>query len=71
MKEVEVAKIPTELFKILKFEGVVSSGGKAKSVIESGEVLVNGTTETQKRKKIVPGDIIEFNNEKLKIIFKG
>jgi ribosome-associated protein len=70
MREVEVTKEPVELFKILKFEGVVSSGGEAKSVIESGLVLVNGATETQKRKKIVSGDIIEFNNEEFKIVFK-
>ncbi len=70
MREVEVTKVPVELFKILKFEGLVSSGGEAKSVIESGLVLVNGAVETQKRKKIVPGDIIEFNNENLKIIVK-
>jgi len=71
MREIEVTKIPIELFKILKFGGVTSSGGEAKSVIENGQVLVNGATETQKRKKIVSGDIIEFNNEKLKIVFNG
>jgi len=71
MREVEITKVPVELFKILKFEGIVSSGSEAKAAIESGLVLVNGVTETRKRKKIVPGDIVEINNEKLKIIFNG
>ena len=69
MREVEITKEPVELFKILKFEGIVSSGGEAKSVIEDGLVTVNGTVETQKRKKIVSGDIVEFNSETLKIVF--
>lgn len=67
MRDVEIRKEPVELYKILKFEGMASSGGEAKLVIEQGLVLVNGTVETRKRKKIVSGDIIEFNNEKIQI----
>jgi len=36
-------------------------------VIAEGEVLLNGKVETQKRKKIMSGDIIEFAGEKLHI----
>jgi ribosome-associated protein len=53
---------PVELYKILKFEGLVGSGGEAKQVIAEGHVLVNGHVETRKRKKIVSGDSIEFND---------
>ncbi len=67
MREVEVTIEPVELYKILKFEGLVSSGGEAKSVIANGQVLVNGVLETRKRKKIVSGDIIEFGDEKIRI----
>ena len=67
MKEVGISREPVELYKILKFEGMVSSGGEAKSVIAEGQVLVNGKIETRKRKKIVSGDIIEFNKEKIRI----
>ncbi|RTZ64979.1 MAG: RNA-binding S4 domain-containing protein [Aquificaceae bacterium] len=65
MRDVEMLREPLELFKILKFEGMASSGGEAKSVIDQGLVLLNGVVETQKRKKIVSGDIIEFNGEKI------
>ena len=54
-----------ELFKILKIEGMASSGGEAKAVIAKGQVLVNGEIETQKRKKIIAGDIIEFMGKKI------
>ncbi|MFT7244199.1 MAG: ribosome-associated protein [Candidatus Azotimanducaceae bacterium] len=71
MREVEITKETVELYKILKFEGVVASGGQAKAVIDDGQVLVNGEVETRKRKKIVAGDVIEFMDEKLNIVFKG
>ena len=64
---VEITREPTELFKILKFEGLASSGGEAKAAIAAGQVLLNGAIETQKRKKIVSGDSIEFGDEKIKI----
>lgn len=62
---VEISREPIELYKILKFEGMASSGGQAKVFIASGQVLVNGKSETQKRKKIIPGDTIEFNEDKI------
>ena len=65
MRTVEVHKEPVELYKILKFEGMVGSGGEAKLVISEGFVLVNGEVETRKRKKIISGDIIEFGQEKI------
>lgn len=71
MREVEIIKEPVELFKILKFEGMTSSGGEAKLAIEQGKVLVNGEVETRKRKKIVSGDIIEYASEKLSIKYTG
>ena len=70
MREVDVTKEPVELYKILKFEGMVSSGGEAKSVIAEGQVSVNGKKETRKRNKIFSGDIIEFGNEKIRIQLK-
>ncbi|MBL4681117.1 MAG: RNA-binding S4 domain-containing protein [Pseudomonadales bacterium] len=70
MREVEISREPVELYKILKFESMVTSGGEAKAVIGNGEVRVNGKVETRKRKKIVSGDIIEFENEKIRIQFK-
>lgn len=69
MREVELKKEPVELYKILKFEGLVASGGEAKSVIAEGLVKLNGEIEIRKRKQIVSGDIIEFGQEKLLMNF--
>ena len=70
MKEIEINREPVELYKILKFENIVSSGGEAKTVIDEGQVMVNGLVETRKRKKITSGDIIEFMGNEFKIVLK-
>ena len=63
MKNIFINKEPVELFKILKFEGIASSGAEAKDMIAAGTVLVNGIIEKQKRKKMVAGDTIELHGE--------
>ncbi len=67
MREVLITHEPVELYKILKFESLVDSGGQAKTVIADGLVLVNGAVETRKRRKILNGDVIRFAGEELKI----
>lgn len=70
MKDVFINKERVELCKILKFEGMASSGAEAKAMIAAGTVLVNGIIEKQKRKKMVAGDTIELNSEifRLKVL---
>lgn len=70
MNHIEITKEPVELYKLLKFESLVSSGGEAKYVISLGLVRVNGEVETRKRKKIVSEDLIEFNGETYQIQLK-
>ena len=67
MRTVEIAREPVELYKILKFEGLVTTGGEAKLLIGDGQVTVNGEVETRRRKKIVNGDVIEFRGDRLKV----
>ena len=62
-----INKSPVELYKILKFENIASSGGEAKFMILDGFVQVNGSIETRKRKKITPGDIIQTGGLVLEI----
>ena len=64
MREIKLNKEPVELFKLIKFEGLASSGGEAKMMIEDQMVYVNGEIETRKRKKILAGDIISIGDEK-------
>ena len=69
MREIEISEEPIELYKILKFENMVVSGGEA-TVISEGQVMVNGKVETRKRKKIFSGDVVEFGKEKIRVQVK-
>jgi len=55
------------LDKLLKLMRVVGSGGEAHAVIQEGMVMVNAVVETQKRKKMRPGDKAEFNGQVISI----
>ncbi len=68
LKEVEITREPVELYKILKFLGLSSSGAEAKNAVAEGLVTVNGQVELQKRKKIVAGDLIEFSGDTYKVV---
>jgi ribosome-associated protein len=70
MRAVEISEEPIALYKILKLENLVGSGGEAKYVIAQGRVVVNGRVETQKRKKIFSGDVVAFGQDKLVIHVK-
>lgn len=66
---ITITEQPIELCKLLKIANMVSGGGEAKIVISEGYVLLNGEVEFRKRKKVVDGDIIEFNGETLTVQF--
>lgn len=70
MPTIHINKEPVELYKILKFEGLVGTGGEAKLVIDQGMVKVNGQLELQRRKKIRRGDTIEFMDCEYQIVFE-
>ena len=58
--------IGTEFIKLeaaLKFANAVESGGMAKTVIQEGDVLVNGEVCTMRGKKMRPGDRCAIDNE--------
>ena len=64
MEKLNVA-IETEFItatNLLKYAGVVETGGHAHEAILAGDVKVNGTVISEKRKKIYPGDIIILDN---------
>ncbi|MCX2980545.1 RNA-binding S4 domain-containing protein [Halieaceae bacterium IMCC14734] len=67
MRIVDITREPVELYKILKFEGLVSSGGEAKLLIGDGQVTVNGEVETRRARKMVSGDVISFRDDQLQL----
>ena len=67
---IDIDREPIELYKILKIENLAQSGCEAKHVIADGFVRVNGVVETRKRKKILSGDVVEFEGIKLRVRLK-
>lgn len=67
MKNILIDSDYIKLDQALKLADFVMSGGEAKIVIMSEEVLVNGEVCTQRGKKLRDGDILEFNNNKVVI----
>ena len=67
----EEIKIYTDFIKLddfLKFSGILGSGGQAKAVIQEGFVKVDGEVCLMRGKKLRGGEIVEFENFKLKVI---
>lgn len=56
-----------ELKNLIKILGWVGTGGEAKAQIDSNGVKVNGVIETQKRKKVRPGDIVIFGDNQVQV----
>lgn len=52
---------------LLKVLNLVETGGEANLCISAGDVKVNGQVETQKRKKLRPGDTVEFEGHRISI----
>ena len=49
-----------KLDQFLKWQNLVSSGGEAKILIQSGSVKVNGLIETRRGRKLNKGDKVIF-----------
>lgn len=68
----EEIKIKTEFIKLqqlLKLAGLADQGSDAKIYITNGFVTVNGVVVTERGKKIYPGDVVVYKEEKeIKII---
>lgn len=56
-----------KLGQALKLAGLVESGVDAKFVIQDGLVNVNGQIETRRGKKLIAGDMIEYDGQTIRV----
>ena len=56
------------LHNLLKLEGWCESGATAKHAIEEGRVRVDGQVELRKRCKIIAGQMVEFEGNRVKVV---
>lgn len=67
----EVIKISDEYIKLqdlIKFAGIVPTGGQAKYLIQNGEILVNGEVCTMRGKKMRDGDTAQFEDKIIEVV---
>lgn len=67
MEYIEISSDFIKLDQFLKLANIVMSGGEAKVIIISEEVLVNGEVCTQRGKKLRSGYIVQVNGRKISI----
>lgn len=48
---------------LLKITGIIDTGGMAKAFLAETPVLVNGTSENRRGRKLYSGDVIEVLND--------
>ena len=68
--EAQGIKIQTEFIRLealLKFTGLVPTGGEAKYAIQEGLVKVDGDTCTQRGKKLYPGSVVDYDGFLLRV----
>ena len=66
--------ITTEYIKLqdaMKYANIVFSGGEAKTLIQEGEVQVNGEVCTMRGKKLRDGDTFTFAGQTFRLEYKA
>ena len=67
-KEIVIHSETIQLDQLIKWIGLVETGGQARSFIDDGNVHVNGNVVFERRKKIFPMDTVKINGDEYLII---
>ena len=68
MKIIAIKDEFIKLGQAMKLAGLVDSGLEAKIEINEGNVTLNGNVETQRGKKVYPGDVVKFKGEEIRVL---
>ncbi len=55
------------LDQFMKWQGIVSTGGQAKMLIQGGQVQVNGQVETRRSRQLREGDVVTVDGQSLTV----
>ena len=69
--EVPIRDESIRLGQLLKLAGVVDDGAMARSVIELGEVTVDGAVEVRRGAQVRPGQTVTFADQVIKVVAGG
>lgn len=62
MKTITITTEFIRLQDLMKLASLTTTGGEAKSLIQDGQVLVNGEVCLQRGRKLRPGDVVTFQS---------
>lgn len=68
VRDISIEGDMMRLGQFLKWANVIDTGGTAKIRIEVGDVSVNGEVETRRGRQLHPGDIVEIDDERLRLV---
>ena len=58
MEDIEIYTPEIKLDQILKWAGIIDTGGQIIPYLEDSLIKINGVIVTERRKKVRPGDVI-------------
>ena len=67
MRTVEISEEPIRLGQFLKLAQLADDGGRAKELIEDGEVHVNGSVELRRGAQLREGDVVVVQGDEVRI----
>ncbi|MBP2634815.1 MAG: domain protein YaaA [Firmicutes bacterium] len=60
MQEMEIYTAEINMDQLLKWAGIIDTGAQIKPLLDDNLIKLNGTIVTQRRKKVVAGDIVDI-----------
>lgn len=63
MEKIEIHTEYIQLDQLLKWSGLLSTGGQIKALLENKMIYLNGSICMEKRKKVYPGDVVDVKHE--------
>ncbi|WP_316621808.1 RNA-binding S4 domain-containing protein [Ruminococcus sp.] len=67
MERITINEEYIRLDNLMKFSGLCDTGGRAKYLIQNGEVKLNGEVCTMRGKKIRTGDRVEYQGRTVEV----
>ena len=61
MENINIETETIQLDQLLKWAGILESGGQVKFLLEERRIKLNGNIETAKRRKLKAGDVLEID----------
>lgn len=68
MKEIKIHSEYITLGQLIKYLGIVNTGGEIKVFLSENSVFVNEMPENRRGKKLYPGDFVQISGKKFKIV---